>query len=69
MISSEHSIANLDTKFSIELDKVSNWLKVNKLSLNLAKTKAMMFHTPQRKVNKLKLIIDNHEIVEILFIN
>ena len=33
-----------------ELTKVSEWLAVNKLSLNVKKTKYMVFHTPQRKV-------------------
>ena len=46
-----------------ELDKVSTWLKANKLSLNKQKTKAMIFHTPQRKVVKPNLIIDNHSIM------
>ena len=27
-----------------ELEKISIWLKVNKLSLNVKKTKAMIFH-------------------------
>ena len=31
-----------------ELVKINNWLKVNKLSLNVAKTKAMLFHMPQK---------------------
>ena len=33
-----------------ELTKVSEWLAANKLSLNVKKTKCMVFHTPQRKV-------------------
>ena len=33
-----------------ELTKVSEWLAANKLSLNVKKTKYMVFHTPQRKV-------------------
>ena len=31
-----------------ELVKINNWLKVNKLSLNVAKTKAMLFHIHQK---------------------
>ena len=30
-----------------ELEKISTWLKLNKLSLNASKTKAMVFHMPQ----------------------
>ena len=33
-----------------ELNKVTEWLKINKLSLNEKKTKAMVFHMPQKKV-------------------
>jgi hypothetical protein len=45
-----------------ELHQISMWLKLNKLSLNVAKTKAMAFHTPQRTCILPKLSIDNHEI-------
>ena len=38
------------------------WLTVNKLSLNVQKTKAMVFHTPQKKVCKQKVYIDEHLI-------
>ena len=33
-----------------ELNKVTEWLKINILSLNVKKTKAMVFHMPQKKV-------------------
>ena len=54
--------SNFDSLLNSELENISKWLKVNKLSLNLQKTKAMIFHTPQRKVRKPDLIIDNFEI-------
>ena len=34
----------------MELKNVTEWLKMNKLSLNLKKTKAMLFHMPQKKI-------------------
>ena len=34
---------------SIELNKVNNWLHENKLSLNIEKTKCMIFHRHQKK--------------------
>ena len=37
-------------KLNNELEKISIWLKVNILSLNIKKTKAMIFHMPQQKV-------------------
>ena len=33
-----------------KLVSVSNWMKANKLSINKSKTKAMIFHAPQRRV-------------------
>ena len=45
-----------------ELKSVSKWLKLNKLSLNLEKTKAMLFHTYQRRVHYPKLSIDGFDI-------
>ena len=45
-----------------ELNTISNWMKLNKLSLNVQKTRAMMFHVTQRTVNFPKLLIDETEI-------
>lgn len=55
--------SNRENILNSELENVSSWLKVNKLSLNLQKTKAMIFHTPQRKVIKPNLVIDSHNIM------
>ena len=41
-----------------ELCAISTWLKLNKLSLNVNKTKAMLFRTPQKQVNPPELVID-----------
>ncbi len=35
--------------FNNELSMVNNWLKVNKLSLNIKKSKYMIFHTKKKK--------------------
>ena len=40
---------NISNNISSELNKISEWLKINKLSLNIKKTKFMVFHTPQKK--------------------
>ena len=45
-----------------ELLKINNWLKVNKLSLNVAKTKAMLFHMPQKRILNLRLKIAGSNI-------
>ena len=45
-----------------ELCKISLWLKLNKLSLNIGKTRAMIFHQPQRNVSIPNLILDNTSV-------
>ena len=43
-----------------ELTKITDWLmSSNKLSLNVKKTKFMVFHTPQRRVNYPALKLNN----------
>ena len=42
-----------------ELNKISEWLASNKLSLDARKTKFIMFHTVQRKVQYPILTINN----------
>ena len=41
---------DLSLSINNELTKVNDWLRVNKLSLNVNKSKAMVFHMPQKKV-------------------
>ena len=41
---------------------VVRWLKVNKLSLNINKTKYMIFYPYQKKITKPKLIIEDMQI-------
>jgi endonuclease/exonuclease/phosphatase family metal-dependent hydrolase len=53
---------NLESQINNELEKINIWLKVNKLSLNVNKTKAMLFHTPQKKVRNISLKLDDSEI-------
>ena len=45
-----------------ELLNVHNWLKLNKLSLNINKTKAMVFHTTQRQVIYPNIYLENNKI-------
>ena len=44
------------------LNDINIWLKHNKLSLNVDKSKYMIFHNPQKKFKKPKLCIDSTEI-------
>ena len=47
---------------NFELNKVYDWLTSNKLSLNVKKTKYMVFHTSQRIINYPPLKINNIQI-------
>ncbi len=50
---------SIETVINNELEKIRSWLKTNNLSLNVKKTKYMIFYTAQRKVNTLNLKINN----------
>jgi hypothetical protein len=45
-----------------ELNKIHQWFCTNKLSLNASKTKAITFHTPQRKITPQTLLINSEQI-------
>ncbi len=58
----QNDIAMLSNRINTELSKITDWLKINKLSLNVDKTKLMIFHTPQRNMelfNALNIKMDN----------
>ena len=61
-----NSNTNADVLINIELGKVIEWLKINKLSLNKNKFKYMLFHMPKKEIQNLTLKIDdvNIEMVE-----
>ena len=50
--SSQSDMDYVSTMINIELSKISDWLAVNKLSLNTAKTKFMLFHNYQKTINE-----------------
>ena len=45
-----------------ELANVNDWFKLNKLSLNCNKTKAMVFYPPQKRISQPNLIINDQSI-------
>ena len=49
---------NFEFEINVELQKASMWLKKNTLSLNLDKTKLMMFHRQQKRVKELNVTIN-----------
>ena len=65
-LNSTLNVFKFDEQFSeninIKLSKINNWLRTNKLSLNARKTKLMIFHKPQKKVEWPLLQINGTEI-------
>ena len=53
---------NLEAEINKELEQVNTWLKVNKLSLNVGKTKIMIFHRKRKHIPELKVSIDGCNI-------
>ena len=56
---------NVDTLINVEICKVIEWLKINKLSLNKNKSKYMTFHMPKREIQNLTLKIDGVNIEKV----
>ena len=63
----EEDAQALSNKINNEIDKIQEWLHINKLSLNISKTKYMTFHHKNRPTNKLDLCIkiNNEEIQKV----
>ena len=55
-------INNLEVEINKELEQVNRWLKVNKFSLNVAKTKIMIFHRKRKHIPEQKVLIDGCNI-------
>ena len=60
---------NPASSINIELNKISEWLKLNRLTLNVKKTKDMLFKTSKKKVQTLLLQMDNKIIDKVLDFN
>ena len=54
LILSKESLKQLERKFNHEIGKLHHWFIANKLTLNLKKTKFMLFSKQQKKKAKLK---------------
>ena len=52
---------------SIKLNTVNNWLHKNKLSLNIEKTKCMIFHRHQKKIELMSFSINEVQIDNVIF--
>ena len=64
-------VANHDIEFKInnELSNINDWLKINKLALNVKKSKYMISTKAHTEPKKLELKIDNINIEYVNFFN
>ena len=59
------SMVQLSHNINVELNNIQEWLSMNKLSLNVKKTKFMIFHYRQRNIDDLILDLQiNSETIE-----
>ena len=51
----------------IELQGIANWLRANRMAVNVSKTKFILFHTRGKKINEddLKIVLNMNEIGKI----
>ena len=59
--------SSISKTINSELNLITDWLCLNKLSLNAKKTKMMIFHHPQRNISKvnLNLVINETKIEQV----
>ena len=55
--------ADNDLLINKELFKINEWLVINKLSLNIAKSKFMVFHMHRKRIEAPALKINNNFII------
>ena len=58
------SMVQLSLNINVELNKIHEWLSINKLSLNFKKTKFMIFHYRQRNIDLILDLQINSETIE-----
>ena len=56
---------NLESLINEEFVKINDWLKINKLSLNVVKSKFMIFQKKKKNTQILNLMIDNINIDQV----
>jgi len=62
----DSTLNGLENKTNEELNKISIWFKLNKLSLNINKTNFILFHTKSKVINYTpKIIIDNTPVAQV----
>ena len=56
------TVADIQLSISNELQKICKWLDLNKLHLNVAKSKFMLFHKPQKVIPQLRFSLNGSPI-------
>ena len=56
------NVESLNSLINIELCKVSNWIRANKLQLNYDKTHMMIFNSRKKDTSKLQIYIDGNAV-------
>ena len=49
---------NVSNEINNELEKITKWLQINKLSLNTQTTKLMVLYRKQRHIKQLNIVIN-----------
>ena len=62
LVAKQYPNVDISTAINSELINISDWLKTNRLSLNVQKSKYMIFHQPQKKIRDLLILINDTEI-------
>ena len=63
ILNSHHSLETLAKKMNYDLKKLSQWLKANKLSLNVKKTELMIFHSNTKTIDQsVKFKLDGRRL-------
>jgi len=56
-LDSDSDLQTLLTRVGVELNKLANWFRSNRMALNVSKTKYMIFHVPNKR------ILDNPQLI------
>ena len=64
LLFSSKSLQHINQIINIELQTVSEWIRANKLSLNISKTNFMIFKKYSITKNSLQILIDNNVITQ-----
>ena len=65
LFKSGNDLNKMQNELDSELSKISLWLKVNHLSLNIGKTHFMVFSNNKKRLSQLNILIDGNKIEKV----